>query len=79
MPTGLFNRNTLICTRCKKIYEFEEEQLEELQIRIAANRGFHMLQHRMEIYGICSECLKDRIQLMPLTMARAGEKLVLKR
>jgi Fur family ferric uptake transcriptional regulator len=37
-----------------------------------------MLQHRMEIYGICSDCLKDRIQLMPLTMAKAGEKLVLK-
>ena len=68
----------LICTRCKKIFEFEEDQLEELQIRIAANRGFHMLQHRMEIYGICSQCLKNRIQFMPLTMAKAGEKLVLK-
>lgn len=68
----------LICTRCKKIFEFEEDQLEELQFRIASNRGFHMLQHRMEIYGICSECLKNRIQLMPLTMAKAGEKLVLK-
>jgi len=68
----------LICTRCRKIFEFEEDQLEKLQIRISATRGFHMLQHRMEIYGICSECLKDRIQLMPLTMAKAGEKLVLK-
>ena len=68
----------MICTRCKKIIEFEEDQLEKLQIQIAATRGFHMLQHRMEIYGICSDCLKDRIQLMPLTMAKAGEKLVLK-
>ena len=68
----------MICTRCRKIIEFEEDQLEKLQIQIAATRGFHMLQHRMEIYGICSDCLKDRIQLMPLTMAKAGEKLVLK-
>jgi Fur family ferric uptake transcriptional regulator len=68
----------MICTRCRKIIEFEEDQLEKLQIKIAASRGFHMLQHRMEIYGICSDCLKDRIQLMPLTMAKAGEKLVLK-
>jgi Fur family ferric uptake transcriptional regulator len=68
----------MICTRCRKIIEFEEDQLEKLQIEIAAARGFHMLQHRMEIYGICSQCLKDRIQLMPLTMAKAGEKLVLK-
>ena len=68
----------MICTRCRKIIEFEEDQLEKLQIQIAATRGFHMLQHRMEIYGICPDCLKDRIQLMPLTMAKAGEKLILK-
>ena len=68
----------MICTKCRKIIEFEEDRLEKLQIQIAADQGFHMLQHRMEIYGICSDCLKDRIQLMPLTLAKDGEKLVLK-
>ena len=68
----------MVCTKCKKIIEFEDEHLEELQIRIAAMKGFHMLQHKMEIYGICDTCLKDRIQLMPLVMARPGERLVLK-
>lgn len=68
----------MVCTRCKKIFEFEDKRLEELQIKIAATQGFHMLQHKMEIYGICATCLKDRIQLMPLVMARPGERLVLK-
>ncbi|MGD9134952.1 MAG: transcriptional repressor [Desulfobacterales bacterium] len=68
----------MICTKCRKIIEFEEDRLEQLQIKIAAARGFHMLQHKMEIYGICEDCLKDRIQLMPLTMAKPGERLVLK-
>ncbi|MGD8345070.1 MAG: transcriptional repressor [Desulfobacterales bacterium] len=68
----------MVCTKCKKIIEFENEQLEELQIKIAATQGFHMLQHKMEIYGICDTCLKERIQLMPLVMARPGERLVLK-
>ncbi len=68
----------MICTRCKKIIEFEEDHLEELQIKIAAVQGFHMLQHKMEIYGICAQCLKERIQLMPLIMAKPGERLVLK-
>ena len=68
----------LICTRCKKIMEFKDEQLEELQIKIAAAQGFHMLQHKMEIYGICEICLKDRIQLMTLGMAKPGERLILK-
>ena len=68
----------MVCTKCRKIIEFEEDRLEELQIRIAAAKGFHMLQHRMEIYGICAECLKGRIQLMTLITAKSGEKLVLK-
>lgn len=68
----------MICTKCRKIVEFEEEQIEQLQIRIAAAHGFHMLQHKLEIYGICSNCLRERIQLMPLTMAKTGERLVIK-
>lgn len=68
----------MICTKCKKIIEFKEDQLENLQVQIAAAYGFHMLQHKMEIYGICSECLKDRVKLMPLVMAKQGERLVIK-
>jgi len=68
----------MICTKCKKILEFSEERLEELQIQIAAAYGFLMLQHRMEIYGICSDCLKDRIKMMPLVMAKPGERLIVK-
>ena len=54
----------MICTRCRKIIEFQEDLLEELQINVAAAQGFHMLQHKMEIYGICAQCLQNRIQLM---------------
>jgi Fur family ferric uptake transcriptional regulator len=68
----------MICTKCRKILEFEEEKIEQLQIKIAAAKGFHMLQHKMEIYGICNDCLQDRIQLMPLIVAKPGERLVIK-
>jgi len=68
----------MICTKCRKIVEFREDRLEDLQVQIAAASGFHMLQHKMEIYGICSECLKNRIQIMPLVMARPGERLIIK-
>jgi Fur family ferric uptake transcriptional regulator len=67
----------MICTKCRKILEFEEQQIEQLQIKIAAAQGFHMLQHKLEIYGICNNCLQDRIQLMPLTVAKPGERLVI--
>jgi Fur family ferric uptake transcriptional regulator len=60
----------MICTKCR-------EQIEQLQIKIAAAQGFHMLQHKLEIYGICNSCLQERIQLMPLTVAKPGERLVI--
>ena len=68
----------MICTRCRKIIEFKEERLEAFQIEIAERHGFHMLRHRMEIYGLCAECMKERSRHMPLTMAKPGERLVIR-
>lgn len=69
----------LICTKCGRIEEFTNFELEELQEKIASGHGFYMLQHRMEIYGICEDCLSPRRALMPLSMAKAGENLVVKK
>ena len=68
----------LICTKCGEIEEFRNEDMERLQINVATAQGFHMLQHRMEIYGICSECLAQRSPLLPLAMAKPGENVVIK-
>jgi Fur family ferric uptake transcriptional regulator len=68
----------MICTKCGKILEFKEDRLEQYQIQIAASHGFHMLRHKMELYGICAECLKERARQMPLTAAKAGERLVIR-
>jgi Fur family ferric uptake transcriptional regulator len=68
----------MICTKCGKIIEFKEDRLEAYQIKIAAHHGFHMLRHKMEIYGICADCLKERSRQMLLAMAKAGEKLLIR-
>jgi len=67
----------LICTKCGKILEFQDPEIEQLQAQIASRYGFQMLQHKMEIYGLCSECLAKRKPLMPLAMAKAGEVVVI--
>jgi Fur family ferric uptake transcriptional regulator len=46
----------LICTRCRRIVEFEDHAIEELQMAIARQHGFAVTSHRHEIYGICSAC-----------------------
>ncbi len=68
----------MICTKCGKIIEFKDNQLESLQSRIVSNYGFHMLQHQMNIYGICSDCMETRNQFIPLIMAKPGERLKIK-
>jgi len=68
----------LICTKCGKIEEFSDEDMERLQISIAAERGFHVLQHKMEIYGLCSQCLARRRPLIPLLIAKQGERVVVR-
>jgi Fur family transcriptional regulator, ferric uptake regulator len=68
----------MICTKCGKIIEFVNDQLEQIQSQVASGFGFHMLQHRMEIYGICGDCLKSREQFMPLLSAKQGERVIIK-
>jgi Fur family ferric uptake transcriptional regulator len=68
----------LICTKCGKIVEFSNDEMERLQVQIATSHGFQMLQHRMEIYGLCDECLAQRAPLMPLAIAKPGERVEVK-
>jgi len=46
----------LICTDCGKITEFVDEQIEKKQHQIADKLGFKMLDHSMQIYGLCQNC-----------------------
>lgn len=68
----------MICTKCGTILEFRDESLEKLQREATHAYGFHMLQHKMEIYGICAECMTKRDTLVSLDMARQGEKLIIR-
>lgn len=68
----------MICTKCGAILEFKDEVLEAQQQSVAEAYGFHMLQHKMDIYGICADCLAQRQDLVPLNKARTGEKLIVK-
>ncbi len=48
----------LVCTGCNAIIEFEDETIEKLQNDIAACHGFLIRSHKLEIYGLCSDCRK---------------------
>ena len=48
----------LICERCAKIVEFEEDRIEALQAEVARRLGFRFTGHKMELYGLCPACQK---------------------
>ena len=46
----------LICLKCKKVIEFEEDLLDELEANIADKSGFQILNHEVKFFGYCSDC-----------------------
>ena len=52
----------LICVECGKIIEFYKEEIEELQDRVCEEYDFTPLNHRLEVFGICSECKGKRYE-----------------
>lgn len=46
----------LICLRCGKVVEFQNDRLERMKSLIADEYGFRHSHHRLEIYGVCREC-----------------------
>jgi Fur family transcriptional regulator, ferric uptake regulator len=46
----------LICLRCGKIIEFEEESLREIEGRICKKHAFRPERILVEIFGYCKEC-----------------------
>jgi Fur family ferric uptake transcriptional regulator len=54
---GERHHDHFICERCGKIIEFENESLERLQEAVARELNVTLTRHKMELYGLCSECL----------------------
>lgn len=48
----------LICVECKRIVEFEDDEIEAWQERVAARHGFSLVSHKHELYGLCEACRK---------------------
>jgi len=63
----------LICTKCNRIIEICNSDLEACQEKIILENKFYPFYHRLQIYGICDECVGKRKQLLPLSYASIGE------
>ncbi|MBJ7311255.1 ferric iron uptake transcriptional regulator [Rugamonas sp. CCM 8940] len=46
----------LVCTRCGKMEEFVDADIERRQEEIARERGFALMEHSLSLYGVCAGC-----------------------
>ena len=46
----------LVCIRCGKVFEFSNQEIENLQLEVARERDFTITSHKLDIYGYCSKC-----------------------
>ena len=54
-PIG--HSHPLICGACRRVVRFDGEgDLGELEQRLAAETGFTIYGHHLEVYGICAAC-----------------------
>lgn len=54
--TPRHHHDHMTCSHCGKITEFENDEIEALQNRVAASLGYKLTHHVLELYGICPEC-----------------------
>jgi Fur family ferric uptake transcriptional regulator len=49
----------LLCTSCGRSVEFFNAEIEKLQDRASAELGFRVVDHRLQIYGLCGKCRRE--------------------
>ncbi|GIM27915.1 transcriptional repressor [Clostridium polyendosporum] len=46
----------LVCNSCGRVFEVEDDLLEELEQEIEGKYRFKILDHSVKFYGLCNEC-----------------------
>ena len=53
---GSKHHDHLICVKCGRLIEVNDEKIEKLQDKLARENNFIPIKHKLEIYGICGNC-----------------------
>ncbi len=53
---NVHHHHHLICVKCKKVIEFEDDLLDDLEATISKKSGFQILNHEVKFFGYCKDC-----------------------
>ena len=46
------------CLGCRKIIEFKQDEVLDIEKKFSRSHGFEVTGHKLELFGYCRECLK---------------------
>jgi Fur family peroxide stress response transcriptional regulator len=49
----------VICIKCKKIVDADLNSLDEMKKEVALETNFKILNHRLDFFGVCSNCMTE--------------------
>ena len=52
------HEHVLICTSCGKAVTFKGDNIDNLSARVAADTGFAIQDHMLQLFGLCPDCQK---------------------
>lgn len=61
----------IICKECGYIVEFENDEIEALQEKVAKRQGFAIIHHRHELFGLCEKARGIKGGACPSDAARS--------
>ncbi|MEJ2108889.1 MAG: transcriptional repressor [Acidobacteriota bacterium] len=51
----------VICIKCRKIVDPDLDSLEDMKKEVSAETKFKILNHRLDFFGICSNCMAREV------------------
>jgi Fur family transcriptional regulator, peroxide stress response regulator len=51
----------VICIKCKKIVDPDLDSLDDMKKEVASETKFKILNHRLDFFGICSDCMASQL------------------
>ncbi|MEW6076648.1 MAG: Fur family transcriptional regulator [Thermodesulfobacteriota bacterium] len=52
----------VICVKCGKIVDPDLDSLDSMKKEVASETGFKILNHRLDFFGVCGDCLSKKIK-----------------
>ena len=57
---GRPHHDHLFCIKCGEIIEFQNQQIEKLQVQIAKSHGYKIVHHSHLLWGLCKTCRSNK-------------------